>query len=379
MREIIFNTDLYSYDTFREFVKEFQIDENDLIITNEFILTGRINLNELKADVIFQELYGKGEPSDDMFEAMYEDIAKMKPHRRIIGIGGGTVLDISKLFALKNIHPVEDLYDGKLSVEKDKELILIPTTCGTGSEVTNISILAFNRRNTKMGLATDKLYADKAVLIPEFLNNLPFRFFATSSIDAFIHAVESSLSPKATPYTELFGYRAIEMILKGYQTIARDGEKAKDGMIKDFLIASNFAGLAFGTAGCGPVHALSYPLSGTFHVAHGEANYAIFEGVMNCYQNGPKLESLKRLKNHIASILCCEEERVFEELKTLLDRVIRKKSLKEYGADPKMLEDWSRSVLDTQQRLMKNSPFALGYADILKIYQSLYELTDVEI
>lgn len=374
MKEIIFNTDIYSFDTFREFVEEFQVDEQDLIITNAFILTDSIRQG-LKADVICQEQYGAGEPSDEMVEAMYGEISSMKPHKRIIGIGGGTVLDISKLFALKYVHPVEELYDGKLPVEKDKELVLIPTTCGTGSEVTNISILAFQKRNTKMGLATDKLYADKAVLIPEFLGNLPFRFFATSSVDAFIHGVESSLSPKATPYTELYGYKAVEIILKGYQMIAREGEQARNRILKEFLIASNFAGLAFGTAGCGPVHALSYPLGGTFHVAHGEANYAVFSGVMEHYQKkaGVRLESLERLKAHMASVLDCKEEQVLEELETLLGAVIRKKSLKEYGADQEMLKVWSQSVLDTQQRLMKNSPFELGYEDVLHIYQSLFE------
>ena len=79
--------------------------------------------------------------------------------------------------------------------------------------MTNIAILAFLKRNTKFGLADNAMYADKAVLIPEFLENLPYPVFATSSLDALVHAVESSLSPKATPYTKLFGYKAIEMIL----------------------------------------------------------------------------------------------------------------------------------------------------------------------
>ena len=249
---------------------------------------------------------------------------------------------------------------------------MIPTTCGTGSEVTNISILAFCERNIKMGLADDRLYADKAILIPEFLENLPFPFFATSSIDAFIHAVESSLSPKATPFTELYGYKAIEMLLNGYKQIAANGEEARIGLLKEFLIASNFAGLAFGTAGCGPVHALSYPLSGTFHVAHGEANYAIFEGVMNRYQKEQKPESLEKLEQHIASVLACEKEHAFENLKLLLDRVISKKSLSEYGADQDMLSEWSRQVMDMQQRLMVNAPMPLKYEDVLEIYRFLY-------
>ena len=99
-----------------------------------------------------------------MAEAIYKDIKG--EHKRIIAIGGGTVIDISKLFALKYVSPILDLYDGKLPIEKDKELVLVPTTCGTGSEVTNIAILALNSRGTKKGLAVDEMYGDSAFLIP---------------------------------------------------------------------------------------------------------------------------------------------------------------------------------------------------------------------
>lgn len=373
MQELIFKPELHIFDTFGEFVKEFQIGEEDLIITNEFILENYGKRDELKADVIYQERYGVGEPTDEMFEAMEQDIAKMKQHKRIIGIGGGTVIDISKIFALKNYHPIADLYDRKIEIEKDKELILIPTTCGTGSEVTNISILAFLKRNTKIGLATDELYADKAVLVPEFLEKLPFRFFAASSVDALIHAVESSLSPRSTVYTELFGYKAIEMILKGYMEIAENGEEARYARLKDFLIASNFAGLAFGTAGCGPVHALSYPLGGTFHVAHGESNYAVFMGVIKKYLREEENAKLLKLQNYMASILGCGAERVFDQLEKLLNKIIEKKSLCEYGATREMIAQWAQSVMDSQQRLMKNSPMPLNYEDVLEIYETIYE------
>lgn len=372
MRELIVKSELYSFDTFDEFVREFQVGSEDMIITNEFILANYEKKDSLKASVIYQERYGQGEPSDVMFEAMYKDISALPPCRRIIGIGGGTVLDISKLFALRYSHPVEKLYSRELPVEKDKELILIPTTCGTGSEMTNISILALIEKQTKMGLAMDELYADKAVLIPEFLEKLPFRFFATSSIDALIHAVESSLSSKATVYTRMFGYQAMEMILRGYQKIAAEGEEARIPLLKEFLIASNYAGIAFGTAGCGPVHALSYPLSGTFHVAHGEANYAIFNGVMNRYLREGSQKAIGDLQVRLASVLGCRQGDAFEELDVLLSHVIEKKSLREYGANPKMLADWSRSVPDTQQRLMRHSPIPLTCEEILEIYNSLY-------
>lgn len=114
---------------------------------------------------ITKEKYGSGEPSDDMAEAIYRDLKG--EYKRIIAIGGGTVIDISKLFALKNVSPILDLYDGKLEIIKEKELVLVPTTCGTGSEMTNIAILALNSRGTKKGLAVDEMYADQAGKSPD--------------------------------------------------------------------------------------------------------------------------------------------------------------------------------------------------------------------
>ena len=91
----------------------------------------------------------------------------------MIAVGGGTVLDVAKILSLRHVSPILDLYDGKLPVEKGKELILVPTTCGTGTEVTNISILSLVSRRTKKGLANDAMYADQAVLIPELLGACP--------------------------------------------------------------------------------------------------------------------------------------------------------------------------------------------------------------
>lgn len=92
--------------------------------------------------------------------------------------------------------------------------------------MTNIGVLILESGNTKMGLADDALLANEAVLIPELLEGLPFRFFATSSIDALIHAVESFTSPKASPFSRMFSIEAIRMILNGFKEIAAKGEDA---------------------------------------------------------------------------------------------------------------------------------------------------------
>lgn len=249
---------------------------------------------------------------------------------------------------------------------------MVPTTCGTGSEVTNIAILALNSRGTKKGLAVDEMYADSAVLVPELLSGLPFKFFATSSIDALIHAVESSLSPKATDMTKMFGYKAIRMILNGYKKIAEEGPDARQPLLEDFLVASNYAGIAFGNAGCAAVHALSYPLGATFHVPHGESNYAIFTGVMKNYMELKTDGEIAVLNQFIAEILGCDSSEVYEELEKLLNHLIQKKALHEYGMTEEQIEEFTDSVLENQGRLMANNFVELDRARIVKIYKELF-------
>ena len=189
MKQFAVKPEIFMCDTCKEFCDEYKIGKGDLILSNEYIFEPYFSKYVSGATVVYVEKYGTGEPSDEMVEAIYADI-KNCYYRRVFAIGGGTIIDVSKLFALEKVSPVLDLYDHKIPAKKGKELFILPTTCGTGSEVTNISILELKSRHTKLGLAEPALFANAAVLIPELLQGLPFRFFATSSIDALIHAVE---------------------------------------------------------------------------------------------------------------------------------------------------------------------------------------------
>lgn len=370
MKQIIMKPELHQIDDCKNFVKEFEIGKDDLILTNEFIYQPYFGDLNLEAETIFQEKYGAGEPTDVMVDQILMDAAKTGC-KRIIAIGGGTIIDIAKVMAVTEDEKVNDLYDKEI-LEKKRSLIIVPTTCGTGSEVTNISIINRTKIGTKMGLVSESMFADYAVLIPELLNGLPFPVFAASSIDALVHAVESSLSPKATPYTKLFGYKAIEMIIRGYQEIAAKGAEARIPLLKDFLIASNYAGIAFGTAGCAAVHATSYPLGGKYHVPHGESNYAMFTGVLNTYMGIKQDGEIAVMNQYLAKLLECSIDVVYEELENLLDQILPKKRLREYGVTEADLTEFTENVMQTQGRLMGNNFVELNDQDILKLYQDLY-------
>ena len=196
-------TRLSEFNSFADFAKEFNLKKEDLIITNEFLYNPYMRDLHLPCRFIMQEHYGMGEPSDEMINHILADI-ELENYTRVIAVGGGTVIDISKLFTLHGIVNATDAFERKIPVEKARQLVILPTTCGTGSEVTNISIAEIKSRHTKMGLADDTLLADDAVLIPELVRGLPYKFFVCSSIDALIHAVESYVSPKSNPYTQIF-------------------------------------------------------------------------------------------------------------------------------------------------------------------------------
>lgn len=373
MEQLIFRPHIYKFDTCKQFLEEFPLGSGDLVLTNAYIFKPYFGGLDLPVKTIFQEEFGGGEPTDEMAERILEAAAQLGPFHRVIALGGGTVIDIAKAMAAANVgERLDALYDAMPNLVKRRELVIIPTTCGTGSEMTNIAVINRTRLGTKMGLVGEALYADQAVLIPELLQSLPFPVFAASSIDALVHAVESCLSPAATPYTKLFGYRAIEIIIRGYQAIERDGRKRLADLLEEFLLASNYAGTAFGTAGCGMIHAMAYPLGSRYHVAHGESNYAVFLGVMKKYLELRADGEIAVLNRFLADLLECAPKDVYGKLEETLAAILPRKSLREYGVRKEELAEFAESVIVNQQRLLKNSFVPASVPLILEIYQSLY-------
>ncbi|MFV0362920.1 MAG: iron-containing alcohol dehydrogenase [Suipraeoptans sp.] len=354
------------YDSLAKFIGEKKIGEGDLIVTNEYVLTPALNGSVAPCDVLYQEKYGQGEPSDEMVDAVLSDI-KGKNYKRIIAIGGGTVIDISKLLLFNDDYNVEQIYAKGADLEKIRELIVIPTTCGTGSEVTNISILEFKKKQTKMGLAVQQLYADEAALVPAMLKTLPYFVFATSSIDALVHAMESYVSPLATPFSRMFGKEAMHKILGGYMKMRDAGEAKLPEDMEDFLIASTMAGVAFGNAGCAAVHALAYPIGGLYHVPHGKANHMVFEGTFNMYRElGADLSPAEEI---LSEIFSCSKEESFGKMFALLDFVLEREKLGALGVDEAKCDEMAESVITNQQRLLAKNPIELSKEQIKTIYK----------
>ena len=372
MKEILIAPQIDSFETFKEFADTFELSEKDLILTNEYIYNPLMKEAGIACKTIFQEKYGAGEPSDIMVDAILAEMNKFDCER-IIAVGGGTIIDIAKIMCLEGATDTDALYDRKELV-KAKKLIIIPTTCGTGSEVTNIAVVNRTRKGTKMGLTSPNMYADHAVLIPEFLKTLPYYVFATSSIDALIHAVESYLGPFSTSYTEMFAVEAIKEILGGYCRIALNGQDARFADAHTYLKASNYAGIAFGNNGCGAVHAMSYALGGKYHVPHGESNYEFFTDVLKTYYKKQPVGKMQDIMDLITETCKANgftaEGNGIEILEALLAKVLTKKAMHEFGAVQEDIRPFAESTIANQQRLLRNNYVELTVDEVEAIYQA---------
>ena len=252
-REIIIAPTIYKFANFGEFAQEFALGERDVVLTNEFIYKPFMEQFNLPCSYVFQEKFGVGEPSEAMIETMYEQIP-YETYDRVIAIGGGAIMDLCKLLGCKRPSSVHELYFKREPVVHEKEVIAIPTTCGTGSEVTNISVaIVKDEKNgvltggeTKLGLVSDDIIPNKVCLIPDLLKTLPMKPFAASAIDALIHATESYLSPsRKTMTSEMYSVKAMELILEGFRRIGENGADARLDYLEEFVTASLYAGIAF--------------------------------------------------------------------------------------------------------------------------------------
>lgn len=375
MKEILIKGQLHKFKTFEAFAREFDLGKRDLIVTNEFIYNPFIKDLALDSQVVFQEKFGTSEPSEEMITDMF---AALDPadYDRVIAVGGGAIMDICKVLSLKRPATVHDLYFKKFDVIPEKELIAIPTTCGTGSEVTNISVAIVKDdkgNTTKLGLVSDLLIPSSVCLIPEMLKTLPYKPFASSAIDALIHAVESYLSPsRATMTSELYGVKAMELILEGFRRIRDQGEDSRFDYLDEYITASCYAGIAFLQAGCATVHAMSFPLGGTYHVPHGESNYALFGKVLEKYDARKPEGKITEFKRTIARILGGTESAAIANLNGLLETILHLKPLREYGFKEEDIDIFTDSVIENQQRLVTNSYVPLTKELIKEIYRETY-------
>ena len=373
MREILIRPDLYRFDTFKEFADEFSLGKRDLIFTTRYLYENFVAQIVPDVPAILQEDYGVGEPTDVMIDSIFA-AADYDSYDRVIAIGGGAVMDIGKLLVVQRTGSAGDLFWKRSALVREKKLVCIPTTAGTGSEVTMTSVAIVKDdkgETTKLGLLDEKLIADTAVLVPEFLYNIPHRPFAEALIDALIHATESFLSPsRATMTSDLFAEKAILLITKGL-CLAEEGQDLRRTYGHELLTASCYAGIAFLQAGCGIVHGVSYPLSGAYLVTHGAANYVFFPRVLEIYEDEKPNGKWARYAELLAQGMGCSAQDARAVLADKLQKLLPIKTMSEYGVQDEDVERFTRSVFANQMRLVNNAYVPMTEEKVAALYQSV--------
>ncbi len=294
----------------------------------------------------------------------------------VIGIGGGSALDLAKLTAVMagqegSVADYLNLSGGKEIMNKGLSKILIPTTAGTGSEVTNIAVLSL--ASTKDVVTHDYLLADVAIIDPELTLSVPPKVTAATGIDALTHAIEAYVSKNASPVSDALALQAIRLISGSIRTAVRDGADRQARI--DMSYGSYISGLAFFNAGVAGVHALAYPLGGQFHISHGESNAVLLSYVMGYIRKsceGRMAAILEAVKGK-STDLSDEEasKQCVEELVGIVRDVGIPQRLSEFGISESSLDNLTRDGVK-QKRLLARSPMTLGEEDIRVIYRAAY-------
>lgn len=268
----------------------------------------------------------------------------------IVALGGGSPMDVAKATGVlvKYGGEITD-YEGNHKVPGPiVPMIAIPTTAGTGSEVTASSVITDEGRNYKFTVFSYEILPQYAVLDPELIMTAPASIAASCGVDALIHAMEAYISRNASPFSDAMAEKAMELIGRNIRRFVanRWDEDAACAM----MAGSNFAGIAFAWARLGNVHAMSHPVSAYFHVPHGVANTILLPTVFayNALADNGRYEVMYNyIREGSGTINCFKPEMLVEEIKKLIEALGIPKSLSEVGVTedliPQMAEDAMKS------------------------------------
>lgn len=359
----------------------------DLAIHRVFLLTDPILselgvikpilqiLNDLEMDVTLDTTVVP-EPPLEVGNQVVEKIRKSKPEL-VIGIGGGSALDLAKAAAVlaENEGFIGDylnLSGGKKFTKKGLPKVLIPSTAGTGAEVTDIAV--FSLEDTKDVITHEYLLADYAIVDPVLTYSLPPRVTAASGIDAFTHALEAYTSKNATPLTDTLALEAMRRIVPNIRRAVWNGEDKKAR--EEMSLGSLFAGLSFYNAGVAGVHGLAYPLGGLFKLPHGESNAVLLPYVYDniwpaCLDKVIKVADIFKLPTAGKT----EREIAISVIQSLLD-LVQDVGLPTTLTAYKISREDIKSLTENgfkQKRLLNRSPMPLNMEIIEQIYLNAFE------
>ncbi len=321
----------------------------------------------------FVNIEVKPEPTIENIENIYRQIER-ESIDLLIGFGGGSVLDATKILSVMKTN--NQTINEMLGVNNIKRpgipMILIPTTSGTGSEVTPNAIITIPEEKLKIGVVSQHLLPDLALLDPVVTVGLPQYITAATGMDSFTHAFESFISNKANMISNMFALESMRLINESILQVFHYGEdlRAREKM----MIASMFGGMALTSAGTAAIHALAYPLGGSFNISHGVANAMLLPHVTEF-----NLDAIEVRLFDVAKVMVVDSSNSKRDAaNNVLGRIIDwTKELK----IPQKLENFGVSLKDVPNlaksaskitRLMDNNPKKMTIKDIESVYQKLF-------
>ena len=285
----------------------------------------------------------------------------------VIGFGGGSPMDTAKVVAvlLSGEQPLETMYGVDQVTASRPPLVLLPTTAGTGSEVTNVAVLTTGA-TTKKGIAADPLYTDMAILDPDLTLGLPKHPTAYTGIDAMVHAIEAYTNRRSkNPVSDALALTALKKLHGSILRACADGSDVEAR--GDMLLGAMLAGQAFSNSPCAGVHAMAYPLGGTFHVPHGLSNAVVLPPVLR--YNAATTEALY---TEIASHLDLKPSSagLIDEMDRIAEAVGIERRLSQLGISHNDIPAMAEEVT-ANDRLLPNNPREMTYDAILAMYEEI--------
>lgn len=292
---------------------------------------------------------------------------------RIVAIGGGSVMDIAKLcsIAADGRYTIKDLLDDPSRGKKTVKTVMIPTTAGTGAEATPNAIVAVPEKELKVGIVCAEMIPDAVILDGEMIRRLPPAIAASTGVDALCHAIECYTSRKATPFSDLFAQEALKLIFPHIERACLDPDaiESKNAM----LLAAFYAGAAITCSGTTAVHALSYPLGGKYHIAHGTANAMLLVPVMR-FNASACQEDFARMYDFLEERDAQTNEEKSAWVLTRLEEMVKHLNiptdLTSFGVTAKDVDSLVSAAMDVQ-RLLQNNKRPVTPEDARQIYQQL--------
>lgn len=313
------------------------------------------------------------EPAVADVERVINEVGNTK-YDLIIGVGGGSVMDASKLASiiLGADYSLRDLLKDSSIAKKQIKTVMIPTTCGTGSEATCNAIVAIPEQESKQGIVNNCMIPDYVILDVNMIAKLPPKIIAATGVDALAHVVECFTSKKATILSDTY---AKEGACKIFHNIRKAYNNADDLEAKaEMMLGAFYGGVAITGSGTTAVHALSYPLGGKYHIAHGVSNAILFAHVMEFNKDGCK-DRLAMLCDTVYPELAVKSidekaDYIIKEIADIVKDTNIPTSLEEFGVKPDDL-DFLVQAGSQQTRLLVNNCKELSLDDIRYIYKKV--------